>query len=611
MLKKILIFGIILTLLSLTVLAERNPYVPVHREYGPKDYVNNAIMKIKELSGFESFLMSVGLFTITPSKNTYTTDEPVVLNSQLTTWNLVCEDVRIVVDVYKMGEPIDGKTSDILGGQTTNRDLSVSTTFSPGTFSEGGYGAEHYAWCMDSVDTICANNPWPGEGNICDAATAGDKRIAIEDAGTASFFVGPGCTYENCFDGIDNDCNNRCDTVGSTCTDGSIPGDPVCVAPCADQPCEDGIKECSKTINNQYRICKEQLDGCFDWGGWNTCTSGVCKDGQCDASGGGTTTGKTCYKCVGETLDIKKDQTTCPTGYSTTKPTVCGSTTITPGLDPNDWEVYNITLQDKIPPSKDVAIYFCIKNSLNEETTSPVETFYLKKTDVLAQQLIDASGYLFSILRTGQVEIDSCKIEEHTKAYNITIPANGEVCLYADPKSPSITGEYIVAVGSYNNCGEGHTALGVKKSVTITAVASSVTEICDDLIDNDFDGSTDMDDSDCAGKGRPYIKWDDVIKITETQARESGCNTDDECINDNCLSLDYIDSKVSGTSDKVKRWYWWDRDGLCMEEEKKPDLMSWIEDNTGLTGTYAYAAIGAAAIFILIIVSMLMKPPKR
>lgn len=55
-----------------------------------------------------------------------------------------------------------------------------------------------------------------------------DGFTACDDCDDDNWDVFPGAV-EICDDGIDNDCDNRCDTVNDSCTDGSIPGDSDCL----------------------------------------------------------------------------------------------------------------------------------------------------------------------------------------------------------------------------------------------------------------------------------------------------------------------------------------------------------------------------------------------
>ncbi len=128
-----------------------------------------------------------------------------------------------------------------------------------------------------------------GEGDVCDNNIDGDIDDNSLDCNDLNPDINTGAT-EICTDGIDNNCNDLCDSVTGACADGSIAGDAACGAFDSDG---DGIPDSSDSDPNNPNVCRDSdSDSCDDCSagegfdpnndGIDTDTDGMCNLGDDD-----------------------------------------------------------------------------------------------------------------------------------------------------------------------------------------------------------------------------------------------------------------------------------------------------------------------------------------
>lgn len=97
------------------------------------------------------------------------------------------------------------------------------------------------------------------------------------------------------------------------------------------------------------------------------------------------------------------------------------------------------------------------------------------------------------------------------------------------------------------------------------------------------------------------LDWDELAKITDSQIRNSQCETSSECEDDSsCIDLDYIDEKEPGTKAKTTQFWKPDSTGLCMFEEQEPepvDLLDTLRENWQIVAGLIVLIIVMAFLF--------------
>ena len=175
---------------------------------------------VTESSGLFSVLQS--MFSIVMAKTSYNIDEDIKIISTQTSWNLICEEPFVVIDIYQNGgNPIESSAKQV-SSVDSQEQRTYTWTIQSGVLSEGPYGAQSYLWCGDSQEVLCANNVYRGEGNICEAESKLISGFDLQDFSVSN--PGSGCIEEPeiCDDGIDNDCDGTIDEstcIGDDCTE--------------------------------------------------------------------------------------------------------------------------------------------------------------------------------------------------------------------------------------------------------------------------------------------------------------------------------------------------------------------------------------------------------
>jgi len=389
----------------------------------------------------------------------------------------------------------------------------------------------------------------------------------------------------------------------------------------------------------------------------------------------------TCYSCLGETLKTQTVAgTECPPGTTTSKPS-CEGVECTDDY-PSDADVSQLYGLKLVPPNTKVGVEFHVgARNCKDLANQKIELVYFKTgTEEAIGAISHATSFglthLFAVATPDQQSsIGNC-VGDRTQTFEIDVPSENYDVFFGNPETPSEQGEYVLFVGTYDECysdgGEGWTNGAVIKNVEVTSLATPKTEICNDHLDNDFDGKIDGDDEDCLGGGLvdgiPGLSRDEVDTASAVTLINSLCEFEGESLGEceegsGCASLyalskeGYIDeierdsitrtiergltdssilSKVNSKMTSALRTYvaigtlgltelgkhLFDKfEGidesdkprtiaLCVEGKEDFELMQWIDDNLGLKGTSAYIAMGVAVVVLLAGLGMLTKKPR-
>ena len=223
-------------------------------------------------------------------------------------------------------------------------------------------------------------------------------------------------------------------------------------------------------------------------------------------------------------------------------------------------QIFDLLAQDQIPLTDKIGIRFRIKNIGDIGKGTFVETYYIPVENPAYNEFLKSEIGTFSFLgREGITKINNCggesfvqsfKIdplapsEEKTFEVNPSIPKSGQTFngdLSSDSpgrQAFSPSGKYLILVGAYDSCGKGYTTKLTKKIVIDNSKTYPKTEtICDDALDDDNDGSTDLTDSDCGGgnSGTPgQVGIDGKIPTIDIKDLEEGDVSDGELRNSLC-----------------------------------------------------------------------------
>ena len=174
------------------------------------------------------------------------------------------------------------------------------------------------------------------------------------------------------------------------------------------------------------------------------------------------------------------------------------------GRDGYTHQFENIVFQKKLPPNHKVGVIFeIVKIGKKQDVMDQkMELVYSKQDSIYAQDLIkrsEAEGYLFSFLGREHIDLGNPCAADTGQAFVVDI-VKPALTFRANPTTPTEEGTYILAIGSYEECypdGEGYTSMLIMKDIVITEDAKPKDEICDNRLDDDFNGLIDLDDRAC------------------------------------------------------------------------------------------------------------------
>ncbi|MBT4935259.1 hypothetical protein HOL21_04780 [Candidatus Woesearchaeota archaeon] len=162
--------------------------------------------------------------------------------------------------------------------------------------------------------------------------------------------------------------------------------------------------------------------------------------------------------------------------------------------DDSDCATYSFCVESLVPPSPEIC---------NDETDNDNDG----NIDCLDT---DCTGDAACYEETECTSNDECLAGDVCLGTCLT-PCVANAC-YSESASSVCSGDYLSAP---ENCADGETCHGA-------GICSQFESVCDDETDNDLDGTTDCDDSDCS---------DAVACFQETE-----CTSDDDCGEDTCVA---------------------------------------------------------------------------
>jgi len=533
--KKFLFF---LFLFSFIVSVSVSARVPTVLTYGlPED---NPDMTIERRGLFD-------LFAIFPTKNEYTISElPVIVSKDLVHWNSVCDDTRLVVDIYKDNDFLFGDFTPVgklIGSEAIGEVKTTINTF----LGVGNYGVAHYLWCADTFSRFLVNNNCPSFPNsgLCKLYFDGEHRISnVEDTG---FIV-----------------------VDDTQPPPPPPPPPSCTN---EDGCQSQNMRCS---GNTLQICGDfDADSCLEYatdGSGTTCSEG------CESCGSG------CAKC-------KTTTTTTTTTIPSEEPQAYGLT----------WELDNLEIPSTMKwDSQGAAFLVEVFNKNDDTKKAKVEAVYVSRTSDYYKTIEPELQFQSVFTPRGGIELFSCPTSEDFKQQvEVTVEKGKSVTIIFSPDLPSSSslfkskfndgssnfnenGDYAIIVGVFEECGKGHISNVLAKKVTLkTDFDVPDKEVCTiERKDSDQDGFLPENDADCGNiepltpdtktiEKQTALTAEEIKKATPEQFANSLCNLYSDCDNNNCVSQKFLENE-----------------GILTEASFGEKLEKFVDDKFSLKGIF-------------------------
>ncbi|MCK4522480.1 MAG: hypothetical protein KAU20_07945 [Nanoarchaeota archaeon] len=464
----------------------------------------------------------------------------------------------------------------------------------------------YYAWCNDTVGnsneteerilyvdtTICVDNDGDGYGVCPNCGIANgctyDGDDCDDDPGQCGVNCNPGITNEStvsCSDGYDNDCDGSIDCLDSDCYGQTGPnGDNCCndpVADCAQDDCVietcGGDKECeyadrAQGATDECSTCEEcnvaggdcagitanDGKGCID-----DCTS--CVAGSCDDRlAGATDECSTCEECnvaggdcagitANDGKDCSNDCDSCVAGTCTTRDTDDNTEVVTTCYYCNGTNTASqpYSGNDGVNCIDDCTA--CVAGFCNDRLGCATD-------ECAAGEYCDAAGGDCTDPNdnsaSGENVCEICISYQHNYGETWLFEGGTPYCCNNDANEYYITD----GIGPDACCDTESENCVDSEGVCRTEWGTETT--CDDGIDNDCDGSTDLDDTDCQpctpGETRNCPKQDGVCtgcqEVCNISGQWPGCD-DVTYLDYNAsyenpeASCDSLDNDCDGTVD--------------------------------------------------------------
>jgi hypothetical protein len=272
--KQISIFVILLLVSSMLVFAADD--IPGNIQY-VLPTTQSSKMFLEPTNWFTNLFNS--LFSIVLPKTTFTDSETVSFSQSETTWQVTCNSVKQISEVYQNAIKKDGMSVNVGSVSGTNKAFSITGGYMD--LTAGTYGIIGWLYCADSYTTFAANNGCTATSTgICaDYRTGTSQRISNTDS--QSFTVVGSCVpqTEIC-NQKDDDCDGAVDELG-VCT-------PACL-PQYSQKCYANdvwfydscnvrttlANDCSSSETCSNGACIAAVVPCtsFTYSAWSTCSS--------------------------------------------------------------------------------------------------------------------------------------------------------------------------------------------------------------------------------------------------------------------------------------------------------------------------------------------------